>query len=104
MEPDDAALVRRVLDGDTDAFRPSRFEPTLDAMSRYFVIVCLDGPFERYSRQLPFHTSVLEWDLGDWPHGLEGESLTTRLEEVYRETSVRVQDLVDTLIGDEIPT
>ena len=73
-----------------------------DWLSRFFVVVSLDGPFERYANSVPFHTSVLEWDLGEWPEGLEGDALDSRLQELYREISLRVQELVDTLRGEEV--
>ena len=81
--------------------RPKPFSATPESLSAYFVVVSLDGPIERYAGKIPFHTSVLEWDLGPGPGGLEGEALQARYTELYREISAHVRDLVETLCGDE---
>lgn len=86
---------------DLSAARPEAFEATPDSLSRFFVVVSLDGPIERYADRIPFHTSVLEWDVGPRPDGLEGEAEQNRFRELYREVSLHVRDLVETLRGEE---
>ena len=81
--------------------RPKQLDASPAALSQHFVIVSLDGAIERYASQIPFHTSVLEWDVGARPDGLEGDALTQRMEELYREVSAQVRDLVELLTGEE---
>ena len=85
---------------DLSGARPASLDDSPGALSKYFVIVSLDGVMERYATQIPFHTSVLEWDVGTKPEGLEGDALKGRHEELYRELSSNVQSLVEALRGD----
>ena len=84
--------------------RPRALDPSPASLSKYFVLVSLDGPIEQYVPSVPFHTSVLEWDVGSRPDGLVGDALKVRYEELYREVSAHLRDLVETLRGEEIPT
>ena len=78
---------------------PSPLDSTPHALSRYFVVVSLEGPVGHYVPSIPFHTSLLTWDLGARPG--PGESDAQRLEELYRQISSHVRDLVETLTGRE---
>jgi len=78
---------------------PAALDSTPHALSRYFVIVSLEGPVEQYVPSIPFHTSLLTWDLGERPG--PGETDGTRYEELYRQISSHVRDLVETLTGRE---
>jgi len=87
---------------DMSVARPAKLGATPVSLSPYFVVVTLDGPVERYTERVPFHTSVLEWDVGPWPEGGGEEATERRLQELYREISVRVRELVETLRGEEV--
>ena len=71
------------------------------SINKYFLIVSLEGTIDRYVPQVPFHTSVIEWDVGSRPEGLQGEALTQRYEELYRELYERISHLVKILRGEE---
>jgi len=87
---------------DMSGARITRFDAAPASLARYFVVVTLDGPMERYAERVPFHTSVLEWDVGPWPEGETGDALDAHLQELYRETASRVRELVETLRGDRV--
>ncbi len=87
---------------DLSAATPSTLDTSPSALSKYFVIISLSGPVQDYAKQIPFHTSALEWDVGSLPQGLEGAALEQRLEELYREVSSHVRGLVETLSGEEV--
>lgn len=53
------------------------------------LLICLEGGIQDYPIQVPFHTSVLEWDLGE-PADIEG---------LYRELAPRLRDLLELLRG-----
>ena len=87
---------------DLDGAKPVELDSSPDALSKYFVIVSLDGAIDRYVPQVPFHTSVMEWDVGSRPADMTGDALTRRYEELYRELSSHIRDLVETLRGEEV--
>lgn len=53
------------------------------------LIVCLEGTIGDYLENLPFHTAVLEWDLGD----------IEEIETLYRELAPRIKDLMELMRG-----
>jgi phosphate transport system protein len=67
------------------------------------VIVSLQGPVSSYFEHIPFHTTPLEWDIGQPPAGEDNEETTGRLEEIYREIAVQVRDLMELLRGEGAP-
>lgn len=80
---------------------PSNLELAPPELANYHVIVSLQGALMSYLPELPFHTIGLEWDLGSCPSGLPQEATQQRLEELYREIAAQVQDLMETLRGEE---
>ena len=72
-------------------------------LTAHHVIVSLQGPVSSYFENIPFHTTPLEWDIGDPPGSEEGEETSRRLEEVYREIALQVRDLMELLRGEEAP-
>jgi phosphate transport system protein len=56
------------------------------------VVVCLEGAIEEYLDTTPFHTAVLEWDLGD----------ADNIENIYREIASRTRDLMELLRGEGV--
>ncbi len=57
------------------------------------VIVSLQGPVKNYFPDIPFHTTAVEWDVGS----------IQDVEAAYRNISIQVRDLMQTLRGDEAP-
>ncbi|MGI9334930.1 MAG: phosphate signaling complex protein PhoU [Gammaproteobacteria bacterium] len=88
---------------DLSAAHPTRLDASPNRISQYFVVVSLDGPIKRYLTEVPFHTSVFEWDVGGQPRGLSGDAATDRYEALYRELSSLVRELVEMLSGREAP-
>ncbi|HEC14950.1 MAG TPA: phosphate signaling complex protein PhoU [Sedimenticola sp.] len=68
-------------------------------LADFHVIVSLQGAVKDYIPEIPFHTVALEWDVGSLPEALDEEQARQRLEELYREVAVRVQELMQTLRG-----
>jgi phosphate transport system protein len=54
------------------------------------LIVCLEGGVSDYLDRVPFHTAVLEWDLGQ----------DADMETLYRELAGRIRDLMELLRGE----
>jgi len=53
------------------------------------LIVCLEGSVGDYIEKLPFHTAVLEWELGE----------VEEMETLYRELAPRIKDLLELMRG-----
>ncbi len=84
---------------DTSEMQPSAADLGHDGLAEYFVVVSLQGPISSYCESVPFHTSVLEWDIGELPHGGDEAEREGRYAEIYRELAVQVRDLAETLSG-----
>ena len=84
-----------------DSVKPRKLDTDPKNISKYFVVISLQGSVKSYIPSLPFHTSALEWDVGPTPAGLEGGEVNARLEELYREIVVHVRDLIETITGKE---
>lgn len=85
---------------DLSGFKPHTLEATPEELTEYHVIVSLKGPVKSYVGRVPFHTTALEWDVGEVPEE-NGEATKKRLEEIYREIALQVRDLMETLRGEE---
>ena len=75
-------------------------EPDAHKVGKYDVVVSLQGPVSAYVPKQPFRTVFLDWDVGQPPDGLSGTEATQRYTEMYREITVRVRDLMETLRGE----
>ena len=75
-------------------------EPDVRKVAKYDVVVSLQGPVSDYLPQQPFRTVFLDWDVGTPPEGLGEAETSERYTEMYREISVRVRDLMETLRGE----
>jgi protein-tyrosine-phosphatase len=60
------------------------------------VIVSLQGAFDSYLPRIPFHTSALEWGLGEAP---EDEDIH-EYDSIYRELAILIKDLMELLRGE----
>lgn len=75
-------------------------EPEVDKAAKYDVVVSLQGPVSTYLPKQPFRTVFLDWDVGTPPEGLDETETDERYTELYREITVRVRDLMETLRGE----
>jgi protein-tyrosine-phosphatase len=71
-------------------------EITFDELVTYHIIVSLDKPVSEYLEEIPFHTTVLEWDIGPSPKPED----TAAIESLYRELAVKISDLMILLRGE----
>jgi phosphate transport system protein len=85
---------------DTSNASPRPLDLTHQQLVATHVIVSLQGPAREYFDKIPFHTTALEWDVGELPG--DGGS-AENVEAVYREIAVRVRDLMVTLRGEDAP-
>jgi phosphate transport system protein len=69
-------------------------------LANFHVIVSLQGPANSYISSIPFHTTYLEWDVGRPPVNLDEEETTQRYEEIYRELSCQIKELMELLRGE----
>ncbi len=84
---------------DLTGAKPKVLEPVPHELAQYHIIISLQGPVKDYIQQLPFHTSALEWDLGQSPSALDGDDSVRCLEDLYREMALQIRDLMETLRG-----
>jgi phosphate transport system protein len=68
---------------------------TFDELVAQHVIVCLDKPVSAYLNEIPFHTSVLEWQIESVPEDEDPAAIET----LYRELAVKISDLMTLLRG-----
>ena len=83
--------------------RPGAIDLTPLEVSAKHVIVSLEGPVSNYFEQVPFHTTPLEWDVGNVPSGGDSGETTRQLEEIYRELALQIRDLMEILRGEDAP-
>ncbi len=86
---------------DLDGVKPQTLDLTPQELPDYHVIVSLQGPVAGYVDAVPFHTTALEWDVGEAPAAGNAGQAAQRYEEIYRELAVQIRDLMTTLRGEE---
>jgi len=59
------------------------------------VVVSLEGEVSLYLPKVPFHTTALEWDISPLPEAGDSQGY----ENLYRELSLQIKDLMETLRG-----
>ena len=77
---------------------PTTLDPTAD-LSDCHVIVSLQGPVKSYIDTIPFSTIALEWEAGDPP--TDSDDTAAQFEKLYRTLALQIQDLMDTIHGEE---
>ena len=82
---------------------PAGIDLTPLELTTLHFVVSLQGPVDSFLKNIPFHTTPLEWDLGPAPSGTGTEDTRQRLEEIYRDTAVQVRDLMQALRGKDAP-
>lgn len=80
-----------LVDTKTHAIGDITFDELVDKQ----IIVTLDNPVSAYLEEVPFHTTVLEWDIGPIPQDDDTQSF----ESLYRELAVQISDLMILLRG-----
>ncbi len=80
---------------------PKKLDPDVEKAAAYDVVVSLNGSIDSYLPEQPFRTVFLEWDVGGPPES-DGESeANDRYLEIYRQVTVHVRELMETLRGEE---
>lgn len=85
---------------DLEDAQPQSISDIKHEIDTFHVIVSLQGSARTYIPNIPFHTTLLDWDIGDLPSG-EGEASDQRYDEIYRDLAVQIQDLMLLLRGEE---
>lgn len=84
---------------DLEAVAPSDLALLRDEVDDTHVVVSVGGDAWEHFPVLPFHTTLVHWDLGVDPAALDQERAEAALEEAFREIGARVGDLMRTLRG-----
>ncbi len=85
---------------DLSAAAPTTLELSPQELAELHVIVSLQGTIKSYFPHIPFHTTCLNWDLGELPDDLSPDETTQRYEEIYRELSFQIKELMELLRGE----
>lgn len=76
--------------------------PTLpEQLAAFHIVIGLQPGARAQLPEIPFRTVVLEWDIGTFEAGLDGERSQAMLESAYKKIAERMRDLMDVLRGDE---
>ena len=70
-------------------------------LATYHVIVSLDKNIRKYFYDIPFHTVALRWKLPGLSDDLDSKEKKARLQDTYRELTVKLDDLMQTLVGSD---
>ncbi len=93
----------RFLDGnglDVADLEPTALDLPVEELGDYHVIVNLEHGQEAPLPGIPFHTVLVDWDVGPPPAGLDQERKDALIEEAHKELTTRVRDLMETLRGE----
>jgi phosphate transport system protein len=80
--------------------KPKTLELSARELAKFQIIVSLQGPVNAYFHAIPFHTAFLDWEPGEAPTGLGPVEAQQRYEEVYRELSYLIKELMELLRGE----
>ena len=86
---------------DASRLAPTLLEPIHEELASYYVIVSLAGDPRPHIPEVPFHTALLEWDVGPSADGLDQERAEKLLEETYKRIAHEIRGLMETLRGEE---
>ena len=86
---------------DADDLAPKQLPKSHDELSDYHVIVSLGGDVRPHVDAVPFHTCVLEWDIGPSASGMDQERAEELLEQNYGRLADNIRDLIQLLRGEE---
>ena len=85
---------------DFEASKPKTIQDLSAELEDYHVIVSLKGKARSYLDSVPFHTTLLDWDVGEVP-AEGGDACDLELDNAYRQLAVQIHDLMCLLRGDE---
>ena len=66
----------------------------------FHVIVSLQGTITSYIAKVPFHTSVLHWDVGSDPNEVDDDQVEEYLNGLYKTILVNIRILMETLCAE----
>lgn len=84
-----------------EATKPETLNLTPLELTQQHLVVSLQGPSSTYFKQLPFHTTPLQWDIAPAPADEDG--FNDWLEEIYRDLATRIRDMMELLRGEDAP-
>ena len=67
---------------------------------QFDVIVSLGSEAREHLRDLPFHTVLLEWDLGEAPDAFDQDRAEALLDGAYKELKLQARQFMETLRGE----
>ncbi|MGD8327923.1 MAG: PhoU domain-containing protein [Acidobacteriota bacterium] len=79
----------------------SSMATTVHELNDYHVVVSLNGEVREHIDELPFATIFLRWNVGDCPADMSDSDAEEKLDDIYRELAGRVEDLMETLRGED---
>jgi phosphate transport system protein len=85
---------------DLTAAAPKPLELSPQELAELHVIISLESPIKSYFAKVPFHTTCLNWNLGEIPDDATPEQTMQRYEEIYRELSFQIKELMELLRGE----
>jgi phosphate transport system protein len=83
-----------------EALAPTLLDQPVEELGDYHVIVNLEHGREAPLASIPFHTVLLDWDVGPAPVGLDRQRADALIEEAHKEISTRIRDLMELLRGE----
>lgn len=81
-----------------------RAPKALDLIPRfddYDIVISLQGPATTYISDVPFHTSLLNWEIGPPLAEVDKDQLESYLDRSYKELSMKIGDLMEIMRGKE---
>ncbi len=85
-----------------DKVKPGRIDKNDGEWKNCHIIVSLEGPYEKYVAEVPFHTTALVWEVPEPPVKDSDENQAfAQLEVMYKDIASKVRDLMETLRGEE---
>ncbi len=84
-----------------DGVEPAGITARASFLASAHVLVSLAGDPVEHLDSLPFHTAVQIWDVDEIPEGLDRDREDALLDKCARELTVRIEDLMTVLHGDE---
>jgi phosphate transport system protein len=86
---------------DVKECKPQSIQDLDYPLDDYHVIVSLKGAARSYMDSVPFHTTLLDWQVGEAPPENDSDLCSQHLEDIYRDLALQIQDLMLMLRGEE---
>ena len=85
---------------DCDGVEPTALTAASRPLADYHVIISLQGDPRPHLSEIPFHTVLLEWDVGNCAEAVSTEQIEQAVGETRREITSRLVQLMETLRGE----